>query len=147
LLDPARSDDEHRPEHRVGKFGFAHTVWIIGGLPPGQYKVAKKRRNMIASVQMSELRACTVSYRDNNGLKHSVEVMAESLYEAIGLAQRVFKLWSLHHFSFEVMVKQPEVRHEVSGAIFAAWLARKGKTPKEEELKQRLREVAHHPSP
>lgn len=35
--------------------------------------------------------ACIVSYLDTEGLRHTVEVEAESLYEAAVLAMRTFK--------------------------------------------------------
>ena len=34
---------------------------------------------------------CRVSYRDNEGIEHAVEVEAESLYEAVARAVKVFR--------------------------------------------------------
>jgi hypothetical protein len=38
-------------------------------------------------------------------------------------------------------VKQPETIHTVSNAVLTAWLARKGRTPREMALKSRLQEL------
>jgi hypothetical protein len=40
---------------------------------------------------VSELITCEVSYRDNKGITHAVEVTAESLYEAVRLARRALR--------------------------------------------------------
>jgi hypothetical protein len=37
------------------------------------------------------VRTCTVSFTDTEGLRHSVNVQAESLYEAVALAVNMFR--------------------------------------------------------
>jgi hypothetical protein len=88
------------------------------------------------------LKTCEVSYSDTT-CKYSVEVMAETLYEAIVLGIKAMNVRqdTLHLKSFNVLIKQPEVYREISGAALSAWLARPGKNPKEQLLKQRLREI------
>ena len=39
---------------------------------------------------------------------------------------------------FTVIIKEPEVCREISGAMLSAWLAMPGKNPKEQALKVRL---------
>jgi hypothetical protein len=90
---------------------------------------------------VSALKTCEVSYRDHLGVKHSVEVTAQSLYEAAALGSKLLKVGSLHHVTFEVRVKEPEKKLELSGALLAAWLARPGKNPKQQALKARLHEI------
>jgi hypothetical protein len=87
-----------------------------------------------------DLKTCEVSSRDHLGVKHSVEVTAQSLYEA-ALGSKLLNVSSLHHVTFEVRVKAPEKKLEVSGAVLAAWLARPGKNPKQQALKARLHEI------
>ena len=89
---------------------------------------------------MAGIRSCTVSYRDFEGVKHSVEVTAESLYEAAVLGMKAMQApWgNAPSLEIEVRVRAPEVRHTVSNAILTAWLSRQGKTPKEKALKARL---------
>lgn len=48
---------------------------------------------------------------------------------------------SVHTLTIEIRVKQPETIHTVSNAVLTAWLARKGRTPREMALKARLQEM------
>jgi hypothetical protein len=92
---------------------------------------------------MGKLRSCAVSYRDHHGIRHSVEVTAESLYEAavLGLKALDAHRGHTHNMTIDVKVRSPEVTHSVSGAILAAWLAMPGKDEAEQELKNRLKEA------
>lgn len=85
--------------------------------------------------------ACIVSFVDLDGVRHSVEVQAEGLYEAaiLGLA------------AFEKLDSQPgaltqleiEVRSSITHSLTVQkaqeWLKRGVRTPKEAVLKERLR--------
>jgi hypothetical protein len=85
------------------------------------------------------LQTCVVSYCDTN-CKYSVEVVAETLYEAAVLGIRAMNVRrdTLHLISLSVVIKAPEVYREISGAALSAWLAMPGKTPREQALKDRL---------
>jgi hypothetical protein len=85
------------------------------------------------------LKTCEVSYSDLT-CRYSVEVMAETLYEAIvlGIKAMIVREDTLHLKSFNVLIKQPEVYREISGAALSAWLAMPGKTSKAQALKDRL---------
>jgi uncharacterized protein YraI len=87
---------------------------------------------------VAELRTCEVSYRDTQGIRHSVEVTAQTLYKAAALGSTALRVSSIHHVTFEVKIKQPEVTQTISGAVLAAWLARPGKDAAEQALKERL---------
>ena len=63
---------------------------------------ANTKRNLWYPRIVSELKACEVSYRDYLGVKHSVEVTAQSLYESAALGSKLLKVSSLHHVTFEV---------------------------------------------
>jgi hypothetical protein len=84
---------------------------------------------------------CIVSYWDCE-FKHSVEVTAETLYEAAVLAIKAMKAPKdrLQNLSFDVEVKPPHVWHSISGPMLSAWLAQPGKNQKEKALKVRLDE-------
>ena len=88
------------------------------------------------------LRTCVVSYYDVK-CKYSVEVMAETLHEAAVLGIKAMNLPrnTLHLLSLDVLIKEPEVHREISGAVLSAWLAMPGKTPKEQALKDRLSDI------
>lgn len=85
--------------------------------------------------------ACIVSYVDTEGLRHTVEVEAESLYEAAVLAIRTFKT---HDCEPRLMSKlEVEIRssviHTVTPKRLHEWLNGGAKSPKEMATKERLR--------
>ena len=90
---------------------------------------------------MSELRPCRVSYQDSDDIRHSVEVTAETLYEAavLGLTTLRAAGWmEAPNLTIEVTVKAPETTHSINSGVLAAWLSRSGKSPREQALKSRL---------
>ena len=92
---------------------------------------------------MPELRSCRVSYQDLEGIKHSVEVTAETLYEAAVLGMTTLRAagWiNAPNLTIEVSVRAPEATHSIGNAVLRAWLSRTGKSPREQALKSRLRE-------
>ncbi len=90
------------------------------------------------------LRTCKVSCSDANGVEHSVEVTARSLFEAVGRELQVFRdhdwIESVPgNRSVTITVKNPEVEHTVRLADFERWLQAQSKSPAEEALKTELR--------
>jgi hypothetical protein len=91
------------------------------------------------------LRTCRVSCIDLNSIEHSVEVTAESLYEAVARGLATFRNadWASEigrgQTVITVMVKQPEVEHKVRMRDFEAWLDSNGRSPAQMALKVRLR--------
>jgi hypothetical protein len=66
------------------------------------------------------------------------------LYEATVLGMAALRLagWQSNpHLRITVTVRSPETTHTISNAILSAWLSRNGKTPKEQALKARLRDL------
>jgi len=90
------------------------------------------------------LRACKVSIRDVRDVEHTVDVTAETLYEAVASALAAFERdnWvgeitqSLNTVS--VLVQQPPVRHEIKMQHFLSWLGRKGGSPAEMMLREKV---------
>ena len=84
---------------------------------------------------------CFVSYLDMDGIRLQFEVEAESLYEAAALAIQVFKR---HDYepkgltSLEIEIRSSIV-HTIKVNQVHEWLNRRGKTPKEVVVKDRLR--------
>ena len=74
------------------------------------------------------LRTCTVSYCDLKGVEHSIEVTADSLYEAVAQGLRVFREndWidevGRGQTMISVAVRQPKVQHKVRVQDFERWL-------------------------
>jgi hypothetical protein len=93
------------------------------------------------------LRSCRVTCRDIDGVEHTVEVNAESLYEAVarGLAVLRNADWVSQigsgQTTITVAVKQPEVEHKVRMRDFEAWLESNGRSPAEMAVKSRLRKL------
>jgi hypothetical protein len=88
------------------------------------------------------VRPCIVSFSDAEGLRHSVEVQAESLYEAAVLALQVF---GAHHCCpgpaarIDVEVRT-SVIHTVTVRKIKEWLDGGARGPAERILKNRLKE-------
>jgi hypothetical protein len=95
---------------------------------------------------MGEQRRCVITFRDGDGIEHSVEITAESLYEAAILALDRFRRcpWS-REASFEAGTLKVEVWesptiHRVSIADLDSWLKRAGGKPHEVALRNKLRQ-------
>ena len=87
--------------------------------------------------------ACVVSFVDTEGIRHTVEVEAESLFEAAALAMRTFKQHDCEPgpiAKLEVEIRSA-VTHTVTPKRLHQWLEGGAKNPKEAVMKQRLREI------
>jgi len=87
-----------------------------------------------------ELRTCSVSYKDMEGVTHTVEITASSLYEAAVLEMKAFEQsrWGrppggLHGDHGEVSGRQ-------ASSTVTNWLRSSG-SPREVALKSRLKEI------
>ena len=85
--------------------------------------------------------ACIVSFVDLDGVRHSVEVQAEGLYEAAVLGLAAFKKHDyvpggLTQLEVEVL---SSITHIVTVKKIQEWLGRGVRTPKEAVPKERLR--------
>ena len=99
------------------------------------------------------LRTCTVSVKDIRDVEHSIEVTAETLYEAIATALAALQRdnWvgeiGQGFTTVTVVVQQPPIKHEVKMKDFLSWLSRQGRSPAEVILKQKLEKLlgkVHH---
>jgi hypothetical protein len=79
-------------------------------------------------------------------MRHSVEVVASSLYEAAVLALREFRACSFSEVSagkgtrLHVAVRPPAESHEITVGQVESWLQSSGKSPREHATKIRLAE-------
>jgi len=91
------------------------------------------------------VRTCVVTAKDFEGIEHSVQVTAETLYEAVALGLRALRQnsWVDEIASgfnvIQVAVKEPEVKHQVVIRDLEHWLSVHGGSPKEVALKNRVR--------
>lgn len=86
----------------------------------------------------------SVSLTDSQGIKHTVEVTADSLFEAAAMALAVFKKdgWTDPVGSaarLEVQVREPAVTHTVSVLQIQRWLQGATPSPNERVRKDKLR--------
>ena len=89
-------------------------------------------------------RPCRVSFVDAEGIRHSTELQAASLYEAVTLSVRAFRE---HDCSpgpasrIEVEVRGPSVTHAVTMSKVQHWLEGPAKSPGEKAEKERLKRL------
>jgi hypothetical protein len=90
------------------------------------------------------VRACRVTCRDAQGVEHTVQVTAQSLFEAVAQALRVFRGhdWTdepnSDSASVVVTIKPVEVEHRVRIRDFQIWLESAPRSPAEMALKRHL---------
>jgi hypothetical protein len=86
---------------------------------------------------------CIVSFLDLDGVRHSVEVQAEGLYEAAGLGIAAFKRHDLNLNPKGLAQLEVEVRSSITHTVTVQrvhqWLQQAVRSPKEAGLKERLR--------
>lgn len=89
---------------------------------------------------------CVVSFKDGDGFRHSVEVAAESLYEAAATAARRFAdagCPPLERTELEIKVRAPEVT-SITLQRVTAWVNGVARNPAEKLLKDRLKALLTH---
>lgn len=88
------------------------------------------------------VRNCTVSFTDHEGIRHSVDVQAETVYEAVALAMAAFgehQCMPGPASQMEVEARSPSVTHRVNMAKVRDWLGASAKSPREKVIKDRLK--------
>ena len=112
-----------------------------------QSGTARRTKYEYATISRVVLRTCTVAVRDVRDVEHSIEVTAETLYEAIATALAALQKdnWvgeiGQGFTTVTVVVQQPPVKHEVKMKDFVSWLGRQGRSPAEVVLKQKLEKI------
>ena len=98
------------------------------------------------------VRSCRVTIQDMDGVSHTVEVTAATLYEAVaqGLAALRGNEWvagiALGLNVVKVSVADVRVEHEVKLRDFTTWLEREGGSPREVSDRQRIRSILGMPA-
>lgn len=93
------------------------------------------------------VRSCRVTIQDMEGVTHTVEVTAGTLYEAVaqGLAAIRGNEWVAGIAQgmnvVKVSVADVRVEHEVRLMEFTRWLERDGGSPREASNRQRIRSI------
>ena len=105
-------------------------------------------RRFFAYKEANPARQCRVSFTDASGITHSVDVTAETLYEAVALALRDLRASGLvpvlpgpvTPISVRVMASV-EAEHSIRFSQFQSWLGGRARSPKERLTKDRLRSM------
>lgn len=109
-----------------------------------------ERRQRIKSeyvtVQAVSLRICAVSFADMRGVRHTVEVQAESLFEAAILGVRTFRgdPWIEHvgpATVLDVEVREPAAKHAITMIQVERWLEGASTSPNEGVKKAKLKDL------
>ena len=85
--------------------------------------------------------------KDVQDIEHSVEVTADSLYEAVATALAALQKDSWvgelgqGFTTITVLVQQPPVKHELKMKDLVTWLGRQGRSPAEVTPKQKLGKI------
>ena len=86
---------------------------------------------------------CFVSYLDVTGIRHQVEVEADSMYEAAAKAVRVFKSHDCEPGAMaqlEIEIRS-SVTHTLTVKKLRDWLKGGARSPEETVIKERLKEL------
>ena len=92
------------------------------------------------------VRTCAVSFVDVRGIRHTAEVQADSLYEAVVLAVRVFRKdpW-IERLGpgavLDVEVREPSTRHSLTLQQVERWLEGATTNPNEGMKKAKLKNL------
>jgi hypothetical protein len=96
------------------------------------------------------VKSCRVTVKDMDDVSHTVEVTAETLYEAVaqGLAAIRSNEWvaGIPDSKVKVSVSDVRVEHEVNLTNFTKWLDRPGGSPREVIEKKKIRDILGTPS-
>jgi hypothetical protein len=93
------------------------------------------------------VRSCKVTIEDMNGVRHTVDVTAGSLYEAVALGMAAIRTdeWvtgiAQGLNAVKVRVTNVPVEHEVRLMDFTKWLDRNGGSPREMSDRKRIRSI------
>jgi hypothetical protein len=91
-------------------------------------------------------KSCRVTFRDLEGVSHTVEVTAETLYEAVALGLAAIRRndWVAgiaERPNVKVFVADIPVEHEVKIQEFTAWLERSSRSPRELTERKKFRAI------
>ena len=92
------------------------------------------------------LRTCTVSFTGPSGVRHSVEVAAESIYEAAALGVSALKNsgWAdaiAPGTELEIQVREPPTSHRLTVRQIQRWCDGVAVSPDETLKKRRLKQL------
>jgi hypothetical protein len=95
------------------------------------------------------VRICEVSFKDHRGVRHGVEVQAETLYEAAVMAVGALRSdpWIERvgpSTILDIEVREPGTKHAISLQQVERWLDGATRSPNEASRKARLKMMLMH---
>lgn len=93
------------------------------------------------------LKSCRVVISDMEGIEHTVEVSASTLYEAVALGLHAIRSseWTgaipEGLSTVRVLVRDVPVEHNVRISAFQKWLTREGGSPRDVTARSRVRDI------
>jgi hypothetical protein len=126
---------------------IAENAGLDSPVPNRRRRLAMAKKKRIWYGARMTLRSCRVTIKDLDGVSHSVEITAASLYEAVaqGLAAFRGSAWvagiAQNSAVIKVCVGEVRVEHEVRLNDFTKWLERNGGSPREVVDRQRIRAI------
>ncbi len=106
-----------------------------------------RRKSEYGILALMPLRSCRVTIQDIDGISHTVEITAASLYEAVaqGLVAIRGNEWvagiAQGPNTVKVSVANVPVQHEVKLMDFTKWLDRTGGSPREVVDRKKIRSI------
>jgi phosphoribosylformimino-5-aminoimidazole carboxamide ribonucleotide (ProFAR) isomerase len=108
-------------------------------------QLANKKR--ICHDPIMSVRSCRVTIQNLDGISHTAEVTADTLYEAVAQGLAAFRKneWVegvQEQFGVvKVSVADIRVEHQVKMVDFTKWLERPGRTPREVSQRHKIRTI------
>jgi hypothetical protein len=134
--------EQHRIDEAALHFGSHYSSLADGSFqaPSGRIK------SEYATIQAVPLRICAVSFADGRGIRHTVEVQAESLFEAAILGVHTFRgdPWIEHvgpAMVLDIEVREPAAKHAITMMQVERWLEGASTSPNEGVKKAKLRDL------
>jgi hypothetical protein len=91
------------------------------------------------------VRSCRVTIKDTQDITHSVEVTAETLYEAVALGLKALRgrdwVEPIREGTVHVAVAEVPVKHTVQLRDFNAWIESQGRSPSEFIQRTKIRKI------
>src|SRR5688572_25495211 len=112
----------------------------------GQINLRGRTKSEYATIPAVSVRTCAVSFADVRGIRHTVEVQAESLFEAAILGVRAFRgdPWIEHvgpATVLDIEVREPAAKHAITMIQVERWLEGGSTSPNEGVKKAKLKDL------
>jgi hypothetical protein len=124
----------------------AHVWGDLQTLVFPSFFVGEQKANA-ATIPLVPARCCKVTITDMDGIEHTAQVNANSLYEAVALGLRAIKKSSWAGeipeglTTVTVHVIDDPIEHTVQMKVFRKWITRQGGSPSDRSARAKVREI------